>query len=376
MAHENRPGRARRSAITVLAAALAPLAFAASAHAADVASGNLSWAMDNTYESSSPPGNANTNRTWLGYLTNPTPFSGARGTATPSDGATGPTVTPSSTRGPGNVNTFVYGTATGSYDPDNGTGDIEVDGKLSFVSPSPSPTAGHGFTITVEDPRIVLEGLTGKLYASGLKSDGTPDSAPIPYDRAQPVFNFDLSGATVTLKADGSRLISGIVPSIATANYVFPANYAAGAGPDRAPNTFGSFALTLKLDTSARTPAAGSEGPAGPAGPSGPAGPTGAAGPAGPAGPAGANAKVTCKDSKVRGKARTTCTVTTVSAASSKRKATTVGRLSKGGRVYASGTAKKGKALKLTARRTIAPGRYLLTVKEGRVVTVETVTIG
>ena len=66
MAHENRPGRTRRSAITVLAAALASLGFAGQAHGAAITSGNLSWAMDNTYESSAPPGNANTNRTWLG----------------------------------------------------------------------------------------------------------------------------------------------------------------------------------------------------------------------------------------------------------------------------------------------------------------------
>src|SRR5688572_19588220 len=105
MAHENRRRRPRTNARTAFVAAVVSLGLAAPAQAADVTSGQLGWTIDNTYESSAPPGNANTNRTWLGYVTNPTPFSGAQGTATPSDGATGPTVTPSSPRGPGNPNT-------------------------------------------------------------------------------------------------------------------------------------------------------------------------------------------------------------------------------------------------------------------------------
>ena len=70
----------------------------------------------------------------------------------------------------------------------------------------------------------------------------------------------------MTLRPDGTRILDGIVPSIATADYVFP-GYAKGAGPDRTPNTFGGFALRLGL---APDTASGSQGPAGPARPPGP----------------------------------------------------------------------------------------------------------
>ena len=84
-----------------------------------------------------------------------------------------------------------------------------------------------------------LDGGTGQLFASGVKSGD-----PATYDRSEPVFDLDLSDAAVTLHPDGSRTLSGIVPSIATADYVFP-GYAQGAGPERTPDTFGTMTLRL-----------------------------------------------------------------------------------------------------------------------------------
>jgi hypothetical protein len=95
----------------------------------------------------------------------------------------------------------------------------------------------------------------------------------LPYS-AQPVFTLDLTNAAVTLKADGSRTIGPIAPTVAVTGLPFPGNYPAGvAGPDRTPNTFGAFSLNVKPGSQ---PVA--QGPAGPQGPQGPAGPAGVAG--------------------------------------------------------------------------------------------------
>lgn len=102
-------------------------------------------------------------------------------------------------------------------------------GAVTFASPQ------FGFTITVIDPRVTLSGTTGQLLATGVGS--------APYND-QALFNLDLAAATVATDGRTQR-ITGIVPSLATANTAFPANYPVGAGPDRTPNTFGSFALTV-----------------------------------------------------------------------------------------------------------------------------------
>lgn len=245
------------SSTLAAATALAP----AAAQADTVTAGHLDWSQTAVYDSAAPAG---TNRTWLGYVTG----SGflAAGTATPTAPATGPTVDVNSTRG--NVFTTAFPVASGTYDPEDGTGTIDYDGALVFHSDA------HGFTISVEQPEVVLDGLSGKLYASGA-------GASAAYDRTSPIYDLDLSNATVTLKADGSRVISGIVPSLATANTVFPNNYAVGSGPDRTPNTYGSFALTLRLKADAAEGLKGADGATGATGAAGPVGPAGPAGPAG-----------------------------------------------------------------------------------------------
>lgn len=273
-----------------LVAATAALALGLTASAASAA-GQLRWTMQNSF----PSGCSSTglNCTWLGYLTNPTPFSGARGTATPEAEATGATVSPASPRGANVFYTFGFpqdvGSSSGPVYTGGGSDEFEFEGTLEFESP-PAPN-GHDFTMTVEDPLIVLNGDdTGELYAEGAIPGSDP---PATYDRTEPVFDLDLTSATIETDTDSAQTICGIVPSIHEGGYAFPANYATGAGPDRTPNTFGSFALVLNagaitgLGPVCKQGPVGPEGPEGPAGEPGEQGDTGPEGPAGPAGPQG-----------------------------------------------------------------------------------------
>jgi Htaa len=343
--------RLRRSAGLLAAAAVAVAAAAPSAaSAATVATGHLDWTQFNTYV-------GGTERTWLGYLTGPGPMLAA-GSATPVAPATGPVVDTASARGATEDYTTVFPGATGTYDPDANVGEIELTGGLSFAS------AGHGFTIEVNDPKVTLDGATGKLYASGLAGGASPT-----YDRSQPLLNLDLSAATLTIRADGTRTISGIVPSIATANTAFPGNYAAGAGPDRSPNTFGAFDLTLRVNASSGTGGSdgadgqdGATGPAGPTGATGATGPIGVAGPIGPAGPAG-------KPATIRS------LVAVLARAPFKGKASRkVSVVDAKGRVVATG-AVKGRVLKLTLANTITSVSGKLTLKVTGTKTTATVRI-
>jgi hypothetical protein len=252
-----------------LALALAVLGTAAlpsAAQAGTVKSGALSWTQFNVYDTGAP---ANTDRTWLGYVTSTLPPS-ALGSATPIAPATGDTVTAASTRGTGTTApyTTTFPATSGTYDATEGTGTIELDGGLDFQS------SAHGFDITVEKPKLVLDGFSGKLYASGKSGGASPT-----YDRTQALFTLDLANAAITLKADGSRVISNIVPSLASSGTFLP-QYAVGSGPNRTPNTFGSFSLTVKTN-------------GGDQGPKGDTGATGATGPAGKDGAAGKNGAAT-----------------------------------------------------------------------------------
>jgi hypothetical protein len=255
--------------LAVAALTAGAVALPATAQAGTVKSAHLDWTQINDF--SFGPGGA---MTWLGYATSGAPVN-AQGTAAPIAPATGDTVTPASDRGPAEEYAWSFPGVSGSYDATDGTGAIELDGGLSYTAPA--PPAGHGFDISIEKPKLVLNGLSGQLYASGKGGGDNPT-----YDRGTPLFDLDLSDASVTLKADGSRVIAGIAPSIATTDTAFPDTYAAGAGPDRTPNTFGSFTLTIKT----------SGGDAGPAGKDGASGKDGATGPAGPAGKDGTSATI------------------------------------------------------------------------------------
>jgi len=226
----------RRRSSQLAGIAAATLLIAAPAHADTVGTGSLSWTMAAVYDSAA---NA---KTYLGYVTAPLGQGpSTNGTATPSAGATGDTVTPSSPRGVDTRYTFTYTGATGTYDRATGAGSVELKGTVTFTS------ATHGFTVTVENPLVVLNGQTGTLAASGRKGQGAT------YDRSAPVFDLDLSKATTTDNTDGSRTIGGIVPAINTDPF---GGYPKGSGPDRTPNTFGGFALTIGAPAAAPPPPA------------------------------------------------------------------------------------------------------------------------
>lgn len=236
------PLRHARKAWPALVALVALTIAAPGASAAPVTASTLNWTQAAVYDTAAP---ANTDRTWLGYATGPGFL--AAGTVTPSAGATGPTVTPASPRGASALYTFSFPGTSGSYDAATNTGSVELSGTLTYNS------TAHGFNITVENPFVVLNGTTGTLYASGT---GFPAAGATPYDRSQPLLHLNLAGATISPPVDGTRTISNIVPSLATADYAFPANYGAGAGPERTPNTFGSFSLTVTTGTDTPAPPA------------------------------------------------------------------------------------------------------------------------
>jgi hypothetical protein len=128
--------------------------------------------------------------------------------------------------------------------------------------------------------------------------------------------------------------------------------------------------------------------PALPTGPQGPAGPQGATGPQGPAGAAGKIELVACtmitKTVKAHGKTKNVkqkkCTTKLVTGVVKFTAAAMRATLSRGGRVYAVGSASTvGDAgrLALSARRTMHAGRYTLTLRtsSGHLITQTTVTV-
>lgn len=207
-----------------------------------VVSGALRWHQTNVFDSSAPAGTA---RTWLGYVTASTsPFASANGTLAVQAPATGIDVTPTSPRGLDRTYVQAYpAVADGTYDPATGAGRVEFRGTVSFTS------AAHRFAITVEDPLVVLDGGKGQFFASGAGSSGSGQNAQAGarYDRSKPVFDLAVGAARATTSTDGTRTLNGVAPAIATADLVWPGgNYPVGAGPDRTPNTFGSFDLVLR----------------------------------------------------------------------------------------------------------------------------------
>lgn len=326
-----RPGAARITAAALAGLALLP----AAASAADVTASKLGWSIVNQYDTTFP---ANTNRTWLGYVLN----SGAgpqfsNGTAAVTDGATlgvpagwvQPSATPTTIDGTapeGLDKVYTFGfpgntTGRGTFDPATGKGELEFTGTLTFTT--------HTLPVTIVNPKVTLDGTTGTLAASG-------QGMTAPYTRDTPVFTLNLSDATVVGHPDGSETVSGIVPTSAQTG-VFGAAYAAGvAGPNRSPNTFGSFSIRLAVPAPApilATPVTGPAGAQGPAGPQGPKGETGVAG-------ASSDAR-----SYVLAKAPFGAKAVTVTVLTKKGYALTVGTV-------------KGKTLKV--RRSLSKGTYKL----------------
>ena len=252
-----------------MAAALVGAAGASPASAADVTSGVLNWTQFNhrtgvgkPLVTNCPPGKT-CSRTFLGYATgigaNPPP-PGASNGATPSAPATGPTVTPESAFSADVSNpaayTWSFPTPTagtiGSFEPATGAGDVEFLGTLT--------TYAHGTVFfTFSNPRIVLnggapDGTDGQIFASGQNTGEMGSTAPPPnYDRSGYVHDLDLRSATKTVNPDGSTTIAGMIPNLNLAAFAGLAGF--GQGSDRAPNSQGSFAVTLTSSAAGLSPA-------------------------------------------------------------------------------------------------------------------------
>lgn len=390
-----RRGRLAKAALALALTVAATGLAVSSASAATVSSGSLNWTLANTFMVSgmftvgSPAYNptapdtgglsaydANRNRTWLGHVTSnafPSPQS-ANGTVSPIAPATGPTVNSSSERGPEALNTFSFADASGSYDEYTGVGTIELSGGVDAVS----PVDRQGFHVTLVDPVLELDGDTGKLYAHGVTGTGgetsydetcttvtagtpTCSTACVATPDDCPVMTLDLSEATVTRMANGTRVIGPIVPAMARADWM--GGYAVGSGPNRTPNIFGSFSIALKL-----TPdeVAGPVGPAGPIGPIGPVGPVGAKGDKGAKGNRGARGPRGFRG-KVKKVAKRTSVVRLGQAPFGKGTHKVV--LKRNGKTIASGRA-SGRTLRLTLPKAAGTskklsGRYVLRVVGG-----------
>jgi len=236
-----------RKTTLALAAGAALLVTAPAAGAADyeVTGGTLDWTVANAFTSFGDPA-----RTWLGYVTfnqvgNPGSSNGTAGVTAPAtltgpDGQPAASVTPASARGLDQLYTFGYAVSDGGDYTDKGVGSIETKGTVTFTV--------HGIPVTVVDPLVTLNGLTGTLKASGVTAGQGGQTST--YDRSKTQFNLDLSNAEVKLRADGSRRITGIVP-VSTAETAL-----AGFGVNS--TRFGTMSLTLALDET--TPQVGATG--------------------------------------------------------------------------------------------------------------------
>lgn len=209
--------------------------------------GKLEWTQINSFEGTAAPGSATLNRTWLGYFTNSPGFATARGSFLLSDGAAGENVTPESPRGIGVSYKTTFPMVSSTANAVAKTGMIRFSGLVTYLSPA--APAGHGITVSIQNPRIEFDGTdTAKLYATGLRTSGGVGGGAAtiePYDESHPVFTLNLSASPAEANDNGTWTLRNVVPSVAATSHVFPANYPAGAGPDRTPNTFGSFDITV-----------------------------------------------------------------------------------------------------------------------------------
>lgn len=274
------PSRRIAAPIAIVALGLAG-ATSATAAPERVLGGNLAWSTVKVYSTAAP---ANTDRTFAGYMTrNATP--GSQNMTLISTGASwGDIVDPALAQGtPVRWN---FPAVAGTYDAATKTGTVGLIGRLQGRSTNIAPQIGFDYTLSIENPVVVFDGsATAKLYASGTKYGGTA-GLTVPYDRSTALFSLDIANATTTANADGTTTIGNLAPTVVTDIY---GGFGPGSGPDRTPNTFGSFSLTLQTEPGSGGGTPGPQGPAGPAGATGPAGP---AGPKGAAGKAGKSAKL------------------------------------------------------------------------------------
>lgn len=200
-----------------------------------IVGGQLDWTMANAFTSSS-----DADRTLLGLVTSGSPGGlGGYVAPTPPATASGPGGNPftvidsTAPRGTDQLYSLSYPvdpSGTARY-TDQGVGTVELMGSFTFAV----RVGARLQPVTLTDPLITLNGLTGTLRASGSKADGTA------YTRADGVqLDLDLSDAAVVLRADGSRAITGIMP-VSTSETVLP-GFRAGAA------MFGTMTLLLNLN--------------------------------------------------------------------------------------------------------------------------------
>lgn len=225
----NRRGTLGRTLRIALVSVFATAAFAFAATAAGAAV-TLEWTQKKVYEAQPvPPPPQIVNRTWLGYLTRTGNPGVPDGTVSPAGVASGPTV--DGTSAVSTDYTWTFPAASNTPDSFSLNGTTEFEGTLNMVGPN------HGINISLQNPVITLAGDgTGTLTFSGTNSSSEPLVGPL--------FDLDLSEVTITPGDAGAYTIGNIIPAVASIQ-AFGAAYPVGSGPDRLPNTFGSFSVTV-----------------------------------------------------------------------------------------------------------------------------------
>lgn len=335
-------------------AALAALALtAASAHAAPqtVVGGNLNWSTVKLWNpvSTTP---VVTDRTFVGFETRNSGAGAQNMTFGPAGGMWGTTVGPSDPQG--TEVSWNFPSVGGIYDPETRVGTVStigvLEGRSSFLTADPYPVGpvGFNYTLSIQNPTVVFDGTdTARLFANGTKYNGNSDgSAPDnteSYGRTE-LFTLDLSQLVETHSPDGTVTLSNLVPTVVTDVY---GGFAPGSGPNRTPNTFGGFSLTIATPQTGPQGDTGAPGPVGPIGVPGPVGPAGATGKTGKTGP--------------RGKTGRTKVIARLAKAPWKGSKTRKVSLRKGKTVVAKGTVKR-RTLTVTVVRgkKVSAGKYTL----------------
>ncbi|MBF6619857.1 MAG: HtaA domain-containing protein [Patulibacter sp.] len=336
----------RRLVAPVAIAALALTA--ASAHAAPqtVVGGNLNWSTVKVFGPT-----AGVDRTFVGYFATNSTFGRQNMVFGTLGGATGTPISPADPEG--TPVSWNYPAGAGVYDPETRQGTVSTFGQVSGRSTNISTAVGFNYTLSIQNPVVVFNGTdTAHLYANGTRWNGTNDPMTENtevYDRTE-LFTLDLSQSTQTQNPDGTITLSNLVPTVVTDIY---GGFPAGSGPDRTPNTFGGFSLTLV------TPQPGPQGVPGPIGVPGPVGVPGPAGPVGKAGETGKTGKA--------GKTGKTKVIARLAKAPWKGKKTRKVSLRKGKTLVATGKIKR-RTLTVTVRKgkKVSAGKYTLRIQKSK----------
>ena len=280
--------------------------------------------------------------------------------------------------------TFHFPTVGGTYDPATRSGEIDLQGTVRFRGhETPVCSGTYLLFLTVTDPRLVLAGDVGTLYADAT-STSLETGETVTYPNVD-LASLDLTGVTpaagddsltwtaipALLTANGAPAFAGFYaagteldPVSFTISYADPATGPAGPqGPADQADPLDQPGPQDRQDQPARRPAdqpacrnprrdrgAGVPGPRGDQGPRGPKGDTGARG------RDGRDAQVRCRVGDVRHRQQVICKVTYSGTSAARTRAT----LHRNGHVVARGTTSR-----LQAHHKLARGRYVLRLGTG-----------